>query len=204
MLSGKRAFHGDSAAETMSAILREEPPDLSVTTRHLARPRANRPALHREEPRTALPLGARPRVRPRSVAGGLRHPACSPRGFFRWQEAPAPSGGGRRAPRRDGRCVLCHRATGGTLPPCDAAFRPRRSTGCRFQRPLCARRPDNRLQRGVSREHRSCFDVARTPKRRGRSALRARSCCRSRRTASWRSSSAHAISHASTAARWRG
>jgi serine/threonine protein kinase len=31
MLSGRRAFHGDSAAEAMSAILREEPPDLSVT-----------------------------------------------------------------------------------------------------------------------------------------------------------------------------
>jgi dipeptidyl aminopeptidase/acylaminoacyl peptidase len=32
MLSGRRAFHGDSAAETMSAILREEPPELSVTS----------------------------------------------------------------------------------------------------------------------------------------------------------------------------
>ena len=31
MLSGKRAFHGDSAADTMSAILREDPPELSVT-----------------------------------------------------------------------------------------------------------------------------------------------------------------------------
>jgi Tol biopolymer transport system component len=31
MLSGKRAFHGDSAADTMSAILREDPPDLSLT-----------------------------------------------------------------------------------------------------------------------------------------------------------------------------
>ncbi|MGH9363944.1 MAG: protein kinase domain-containing protein, partial [Thermoanaerobaculia bacterium] len=31
MLAGKRAFHGDSAADTMSAILREDPPDLSVT-----------------------------------------------------------------------------------------------------------------------------------------------------------------------------
>lgn len=31
MLSGKRAFHGDSAADTMSAILREDPPDVSVT-----------------------------------------------------------------------------------------------------------------------------------------------------------------------------
>ena len=31
MLSGRRAFHRDSAAETMSAILKEEPPDLSAT-----------------------------------------------------------------------------------------------------------------------------------------------------------------------------
>ena len=31
--SGQRAFHGDSAAETMSAILREEPPDLSATNK---------------------------------------------------------------------------------------------------------------------------------------------------------------------------
>jgi eukaryotic-like serine/threonine-protein kinase len=31
MISGHRAFHGDSPAETMSAILREDPPDLSAT-----------------------------------------------------------------------------------------------------------------------------------------------------------------------------
>ena len=35
MLSGTRAFHRDSAAETMSAILREEPPDLSATNRNV-------------------------------------------------------------------------------------------------------------------------------------------------------------------------
>ncbi|HJW13198.1 MAG TPA: serine/threonine-protein kinase, partial [Thermoanaerobaculia bacterium] len=35
MLSGRRAFHRDSAAETMSAILREEPPDLSATNRSI-------------------------------------------------------------------------------------------------------------------------------------------------------------------------
>ena len=35
MLSGSRAFHRDSAAETMSAILREEPPDLSATNRNV-------------------------------------------------------------------------------------------------------------------------------------------------------------------------
>ncbi|HEY3171360.1 MAG TPA: protein kinase [Thermoanaerobaculia bacterium] len=33
MLSGKRAFHGATAADTMSAILKEEPPDLSLTNR---------------------------------------------------------------------------------------------------------------------------------------------------------------------------
>ena len=33
MLSGSRAFHRETAAETMSAILREEPPDLSATNK---------------------------------------------------------------------------------------------------------------------------------------------------------------------------
>ncbi|HEX7578876.1 MAG TPA: protein kinase, partial [Thermoanaerobaculia bacterium] len=36
MLSGQRAFHGDSAAETISAILREDPPDLSVTNQSVS------------------------------------------------------------------------------------------------------------------------------------------------------------------------
>ena len=35
MLSGQRAFHGDSVADTMSAILMKEPPDLSVTNRDI-------------------------------------------------------------------------------------------------------------------------------------------------------------------------
>ena len=77
MLSGKRAFHGDSAADTMSAILREEPPDLS---RHEperpARPRADRAPLPREEPGGAVPVGARPRVRPRGAVGPLRRRAA--------------------------------------------------------------------------------------------------------------------------------
>jgi Tol biopolymer transport system component len=41
MLSGKRAFHGESTADTMSAILREDPPDLSQTNKNVA------PALER-------------------------------------------------------------------------------------------------------------------------------------------------------------
>src|SRR5437773_1844783 len=41
MLSGRRAFHGDSAADTMSAILKEDPPDLSDTNQKIS------PALER-------------------------------------------------------------------------------------------------------------------------------------------------------------
>jgi Tol biopolymer transport system component len=35
MLSGKRAFHADSAGETMAAILKEDPPDLSLTNENI-------------------------------------------------------------------------------------------------------------------------------------------------------------------------
>jgi serine/threonine protein kinase/Tol biopolymer transport system component len=41
MLSGTRAFHGESRAETMSAILREDPPDLAETNKAVS------PALDR-------------------------------------------------------------------------------------------------------------------------------------------------------------
>ena len=41
MLSGRRAFHGESAAETMSAILREDPPELSNANKNIS------PALER-------------------------------------------------------------------------------------------------------------------------------------------------------------
>src|ERR1039458_2902635 len=36
MLSGQRAFHRETAAETISAILKEDPPDLSETNRNVA------------------------------------------------------------------------------------------------------------------------------------------------------------------------
>jgi Tol biopolymer transport system component len=35
MLSGRRAFHGDSAADTMSAILKEDPPDIAATNQSM-------------------------------------------------------------------------------------------------------------------------------------------------------------------------
>src|SRR6266487_2003520 len=36
MLSGQRPFKGDSAAETMAAILKEDPPDLSLTSQNIS------------------------------------------------------------------------------------------------------------------------------------------------------------------------
>ncbi|HEX4426166.1 MAG TPA: protein kinase [Terriglobales bacterium] len=41
MLSGKRAFHGETAADTMSSILKEDPPELNETNRNVS------PALER-------------------------------------------------------------------------------------------------------------------------------------------------------------
>ena len=41
MLSGRRAFHGPSAADTMSAVLKEDPPELSDTNKTVS------PALER-------------------------------------------------------------------------------------------------------------------------------------------------------------
>ena len=41
MLSGKKAFHGETAADTMSSILKEEPPELAETNRNVS------PALER-------------------------------------------------------------------------------------------------------------------------------------------------------------
>jgi Tol biopolymer transport system component len=45
MISGKRAFRGDTAADTMSAILKEDPPDLSETT-HAVPPGLDRIVRH--------------------------------------------------------------------------------------------------------------------------------------------------------------
>ena len=61
MLSGQRAFRRDTAAETMTAILKEEPPELTEINRNISpAPRTHRAPLPREKSRPAFP------VRPRS------------------------------------------------------------------------------------------------------------------------------------------
>ena len=68
MLSGERAFKGETAADTMTAILTKEPPDLDTRAAgHLSRPRPHRPPLSREDAGAALPVGQRSRVRARDA-----------------------------------------------------------------------------------------------------------------------------------------
>ena len=58
MLSGRRAFRGDTPMDTMTAILKEDPPDLPLPSRaHSAGARAHRRSLPREEPGGAVPVG---------------------------------------------------------------------------------------------------------------------------------------------------
>ena len=71
MLSGRRAFRGDSAVETMTPILKEEPPELSADAACLP-PALERVVRHclEKSPERALPVGARPRLPPRGARSG--------------------------------------------------------------------------------------------------------------------------------------
>ena len=71
MLTGVRAFRRDSAVETMNAILKEDPPEVSRTGRGISPGRrAPRAPLSGEASRGPLPLG--PRSRPRARSGLVR------------------------------------------------------------------------------------------------------------------------------------
>ena len=66
MLSGQRAFQGNSPVETLSAILKEQPPDLTlVVPGPVAGARPHRRSLPGEEPRRSLPDGGRSALRAR-------------------------------------------------------------------------------------------------------------------------------------------
>ena len=83
MLTGRRAFKGTTAADTLSAILREDPTEPSGDgPGHPAGPSPRRAPLSREEPRRPLPDRSRPGLRDRRRhdrlecrgACGLRRP----------------------------------------------------------------------------------------------------------------------------------
>jgi eukaryotic-like serine/threonine-protein kinase len=74
MTSGKRAFHGESAADTMSAILHSEPPELTQTNRNV--PPALEPccsSLPGKEPGGAFSFRARFGVRSGNAHEHLQH-----------------------------------------------------------------------------------------------------------------------------------
>ena len=74
MISGKRAFHGETSADTMSAILKEEVPELSETARNVpARPGTNCSPLPGEKSFAAFPFRGRPGVRPGIADRDFRH-----------------------------------------------------------------------------------------------------------------------------------
>ena len=91
MLTGRPAFARETAAETMAAILKEDPP-AAVLAERSAGARAHRLALPGEDARGAVSVGARSGVRPGVAIGGqdsctvARLPDAASR---RWRTAAA-------------------------------------------------------------------------------------------------------------------
>ena len=154
MLSGQRAFQRDTAAETMTAILREDPPELSTSKTDLVSgARSDRPPLPRKESGRAIPDRARCGVRARGI---FRHVGELERG-------------GRAA---GAEAIVARRGDGGHLPRHRHHHRDRpqelaRASSRRrqrhvqhadlrsavdHQRSIRARRPDGRVQRRSVRE----------------------------------------------------
>ena len=142
-LSGARAFHRDTAAETMSAILREEPPDLSATNKNV------QPGLERVVRHC---LEKNPEERFHSA-----HDLAFDLESLSGASAPRPTVDAPTSKLRVGRRAAPHRArrrargNGGDLLAREArrpACRPRSSTSSRSaaarSRPLASRRTARR------------------------------------------------------------
>ena len=167
MLSGQRAFQGNSPVETLSAILKEQPPDLTLVVPGLS------PALARivdrcleKKPRRPVPDRGRSAVRARSDLRRARRRRSVPRA------AGACRGSGRRraaavALALGGGFALGRASPGPRAAALPAAHLPSRR---RAGRAVRRRRPDHRLRGGVGRAaDRAVLD----PARRARSAAAA-------------------------------
>ena len=120
MLSGRRAFAGPTAADTMTAILKEDPPDLPASGPHasLALDPDRRP-LPREESGVAISVRRRSRLCPGVVVDGISD-YC-----------------GARRRRSDGAAVAradCLEPRGAAGDRCRSAGIPRRCRGRRRER----------------------------------------------------------------------
>ncbi len=141
-----------TAAEVMTAILREDPPELARKRRRSSWARARGEALPGEAARGALPVGAGHRLRPGGRLGGLVRSSCGKRPSSGEEKAERTHGGSRGRRRR--------RARGGLLlgppardraaaPVVQAAHVPARRRPHVALRPG---RPHDRLWRRVGRE----------------------------------------------------
>ena len=150
-LGPARVPPADSAADTMSAILHEGAagPVARRTRSVQPGPRARRAALPGEEPRGALPLGARPRLRPRGAVGHVRaaaRPSRRRRAGCGSARVPLLVGLARRR-RRDGGGLLARKArrlrAAREVPPAhaSAAARSRRLASRRTARRSSTRPP---------------------------------------------------------------
>ena len=154
LLTGKRAFHKPTSAETMSAILNEEPPSASqITPGHSSRTAKGCAALPGEDSRTALSFGIGPGVCIGSIVGvGQRSRGSLRRAAPRGRGALDDRGGTCSCDRR--RCCLVAEPFA-----CESGGRIRRPT---YQRRAIQERLDgdrwcaDLLQRGASRKPPHC------------------------------------------------
>ena len=99
MTTGRRAFHGPSAADTMSAILKEEPADVStINPNAFRRARTHHPPRAGEESGGALPFGAGFRFRSGIAVGSHERRADRPRPSCSRLPAKAADGRWNRRP----------------------------------------------------------------------------------------------------------
>ena len=154
MLSGKRAFHGDSAVDTMSAILKEEPPDSrGDQSQRLARARTHRPPLPGEKSSGTFSVRARRCLQPRCSYRYLYFQSRRrTRADRRKARSPLASAFDRRGTAAGivGRCLpVCpprRCAVESDLPRSDL---PQRDDS---RRALCARRTNHCLRRRLGRK----------------------------------------------------
>ena len=154
MLSAKRAFPGESAADTMSAILKEDPPDLAETNRNVS-PALERIVRHCLEKNPAERFQSARDVAfnlealtdiSSSTRGGVRaipeRTVGSPLVIAVARRSAGAGFLGRHLPARPSRSSCSHQ------PNVSRSDLPQRHN---LGSPLCARRSDRRLRRGLGR-----------------------------------------------------
>ena len=112
MLTGKRAFARSTSAETMTAVLQDDPPAIRRSSRLSPRPATGGATLPGEKAGTALPIFFGSCFCPRGTVGFRQHPGSYHGPKFSSALVLASgygSSGGRRSTRN---CLVAHSAPG--------------------------------------------------------------------------------------------